>query len=392
MSISRVGPLVFRGIEVAGYTLLDKLFHKPVTSLAEVPADVSKLTPQWLTAALCGDVPGAEVTDVEVIRGDQGSTTRDRITVSYNDRGTEAGLPTKVFTKSSPRFTGRLGAGLTNVVEAEAGFYRDMRPRLDLNAPLAYYVAFDDKRLRSMFLLEDVVATRGAKCGDPTTIVVDKSMAESMVANLAALHGQCWEHPALKQQPWLTTTLGVQLKMADTIGFEKRTLLGLERSRELVPQELIARKGELWPGLMKALCRNVSGPTTLVHSDTHLGNWYQDDAGNMGLLDWQCLGIGGWALDLSYALGSALTIDDRRAWEDDLLALYLAELAKRNGEPPPFERARSEYRNQTLHGLVFWLYTIAGGPLQPPMQLKPVSRANVERLAQAVVDHGSLDI
>ena len=392
MSISRVARLATRGAELAGYTVLDKLFQKPVTSLVDVPSDVRHLTPQWLTAALCGGVPDAEVTNVEVVRGDHGSTTRDRIILSYNDRGNQAELPTTVFTKSSPHFTTRLGTGLTNVVEGEAGFYREMRPRLDVNAPLAYYVAFDEKRLRSMFLLEDVVATRGAKCGDPTTIVVDKSMAESMVTNLAALHGQCWEHPALKQRSWLGTTLGMQMKMADTIGFEKRTLIGLERSCEFVPEELIARKRELWPALMKALSRNVRGPITLLHSDTHLGNWYQDDAGGMGLLDWQCVAVGGWALDLSYALGSALTIDDRRQWEDDLLALYLDELGKRNGAPPPIEKARSEYRNQTLHGLVFWLYTIAGGPLQPPMQLKPVSRTNVERLAQAVADHGSLDI
>jgi hypothetical protein len=39
------------------------------------------------------------------------------------------------------------------------------------------------------------------------------------------------------------------------------------------------------------------------------------------LYDWQGIGAGGWALDLSYALSAGLDIEDRRNWERDLITL-----------------------------------------------------------------------
>jgi hypothetical protein len=42
--------------------------------------------------------------------------------------------------------------------------------------------------------------------------------------------------------------------------------------------------------------------------------------------------------------------------------------------------------------MVFWLYTIGSGALQPDMQPYDISRVNVTRLVHATVDHESLDV
>ena len=55
----------------------------------------------------------------------------------------------------------------------------------------------------------------------------------------------------------------------------------------------------------------------------------RDGDGRMGLCDWQCVSAGHWSLDVAYALTTLLTIEDRRAWERDLLARYL----ERSGAP-----------------------------------------------------------
>jgi Phosphotransferase enzyme family len=377
---------------LGGYSVWDKVTRKQVESLTEVPAKVSQLTPQWLTAALCSGSPGAQVESLEVLGGSSGSTNRDRIKLSYNIAGQSADLPDFIFAKSSPKFTSRLIAGLTGALAGEGGFYRDFRPKVQMNTPQSYYIAHDTKTERSMFLLEDVSRSRGATFGSPVSMYVDRPMAESMVRNLAAYHGAFWEHDMLRSLPWIQSSLDFQMRVDETIGFEKRSLIGVERSREFIPKVFVARRREIWPALMRALSRNNSGPTTLLHSDMHIGNWYQDDQGEMGLYDWQCMTVGGWALDVSYALASALTVEDRRDWERDLLRLYLDALAENGGTAPTFDAAWTEYRHQVLHGLVFWLYTIGAGSLQPDMQPYDISRANVIRLVQATVDHDSLDL
>jgi hypothetical protein len=106
----------------------------------------------------------------------------------------------------------------------------------------------------------------------------------------------------------------------------------------------------------------------------------------MGLYDWQVLNVGTWAMDVAYALASALTIDDRREWERDLLALYLDQLHAAGGPKLDFAEAFFTYRQQVFHGLAFWLYTIGAGRLEPAMQPTQVSLINLERMSTMVVD------
>src|SRR5207253_2275243 len=101
-----------------------------------------------------------------------------------------------------------------------------------------------------------------------------------------------------------------------------------DRAESVLPLELRARKAEVFPAFMRSLAVNSRAPATLLHSDVHLGNWYVTGAGQMGQHDWQRITRGHWALDVSYALASALRIDDRRAWERELLEVYLEQLAK----------------------------------------------------------------
>lgn len=44
-----------------------------------------------------------------------------------------------------------------------------------------------------------------------------------------------------------------------------------------------------------------------------------------------------------------------------------------------------------FHALVFWLYTLGAGSLQPDMQPRDACDANVSRMAQATIDLESLD-
>jgi hypothetical protein len=136
------------------------------TELDTVPASAEQLTPEWLTAALCRTVPGARVTDLALGGGSDGSSARRSVTVAYNDVGASAGLPTAIFTKSTPRFTNRFVLGLTGAAGKRMLFCNECRPAPSINSPIGYYAAVDAGSKRSMILTNDVGRTRGATFGD----------------------------------------------------------------------------------------------------------------------------------------------------------------------------------------------------------------------------------
>jgi aminoglycoside phosphotransferase (APT) family kinase protein len=80
------------------------------------------------------------------------------------------------------------------------------------------------------------------------------------------------------------------------------------------------------------------GPTD-VHGDPHIGNTYLLPSGEVGFLDWQVARRGNWSLDLGYFLQGALTLEDRRRSERDLLAEYRDSLGLPADELPSAERS-----------------------------------------------------
>jgi hypothetical protein len=259
-------------------------------------------------------------------------------------------------------------------------------------APVGYYGAADPASCRAVVLLEDLARTRDAQFGGPEDRHVTRSMAESMARELAAYHGAMWQSPRFSGDlSWLPNSLAWQEHTNSVMGFEQRSLIGVDRAADISAPGFTERRSEMWPAFMRSLALNLSGPQTLLHQDLHAGNWYSTPDGEMGLYDWHCIARGGWALDFTYAFMSGLTVEDRRAWERELVEYYLERLRAAGVDAPPFERAWLQYRQQAFHGLFFWLITIGAGRMQPDMQPVEISRANLARMTQAVMDLDSFE-
>src|SRR5271166_6012076 len=95
-------PLV--AVKLAANVIRERLLPGRVTSLKDVPPSADALTNEWLTAALCGEVARAAVVDFEVVGGSDGTSSRRALRVDYNAAGHQAGLPTRLFTKSASSF------------------------------------------------------------------------------------------------------------------------------------------------------------------------------------------------------------------------------------------------------------------------------------------------
>lgn len=361
---------------------------------AVVPPSARAVTPQWLTGVLCRDVPGAMVIDVEAGEGHNGTSARLPLRVVYNSVGQAAGLPTSLFTKATSTFTSRLLMGVTEIVEGEAIFYNRARPTLDLRSPRAFYAGYDPHTYRSLLLLEDL-GPQGWTFPAPMTNTVTRRDAETMVEQLATYHGGLWDSPRLCAGGDLAGLRGATAwqEKLNPISYRKRTLVGLERARHVVPDEVYARRGGMHDAFMRALHLHDLAPQTLLHQDVHLGNWLRDPDGAMGLYDWQCVARGNWALDVSYALSVALPIEDRRAWEADLLRHYLDRLRAHGvAEPPSFDEAMLAYRRQPLHALTLALFSIGGTRFENKLQPQGYMMWAIERIARFVADMETFDV
>jgi Phosphotransferase enzyme family len=392
VTVAAKAELTRAAARITGHHLRDRLAGAGPAAVGEVPSSPSALSAEWLSDALCAGQPGARVLDFEIGVGSDGTSARRPLRVRYNDAGRLAGLPTQLYTKSAPSLMTRLFCGLNNLMVGETEFYLRIRPELDIETPVSLHGVYDLRTCRSLLILEDIAATRGATFGDPTVTHVDRGNAERMVDLMATYHGALWEDPRLDGEfSWLMRSEDFQLRLNDMMGFRRMFQNGLKRARDIMPAALVAREDDMWTALTASLRHRARGPQTFLHQDVHARNWYFTGDGRIGLYDWQGCAKGLWAVDVAYALSCGLEPEDRRAWERDLLARYLDRLGSAGGEPPSFDEAWLAYRRQMVHGLAFWLATIGVTRMQPELQPREVCVAHIRRMSRAVGDLDTLD-
>ena len=384
-AVTEIGSAVARTSAAIVY---EKIARPRPTTLDQVPPSPAALTTEWLTAALCSGAPGARVERFTLGPKNNGTSARRTLEVTYNAAGSRAGLPVHLFTKSSPTLLTRLVTSTANLLPAEHAFYSAIRPQLDIEAPTGYHAAWDPKSNRSLFIIDDVTRTRGAKTDTILTRHFTREQAEDAVDLLATLHATYWDQPGLARRfDWLMDPYSWQLRLHKLMMMDRNAVVGFYRSEHVMPREIFSRKDDFIEALLRSRRISADGPRTIVHSDVHAGNWYLTGDGRVGLFDWQCMLHGFGAQDIAYALIGNLTIEHRRAWERELVELYRERLGEHGAtNVPDSETLWLRYRQMVPHAMFMWLGTIGSNKMQPQMQKPEISLANIERSAQACAD------
>ena len=376
---------------VAVSAMSDRYRAPTARTVDDVPARIDDITPGWLTEVLQRALPGAEVDAVSYDGVSSGTSVRARLHLRYatdhDDR------PATMFAKSTPTFTTRIANGLSGTAPTEAGFYRELRPQLALEAPLGYHGAFDDRSWRSIQLIEDLVASKGASFCSPAHAIT-AAEAEQVVRQLAALHAQGMNLPgvATGRPAWLRTYPEWWERSLRVVGVKRSHLRGVAAAVDngVLPAALRGRGPDLWEGFLRSVQAHRTLPTTLLHGDVHLGNWYVTGDGAMGLCDWQCVSVGHWSRDLAYALATTLDVEQRRTTDRELVEGYLDGLRQGGAPPVEFAEAWQLYRRQLLGALVMWTPTYRPPPFLPDMQPVEVTEEMLRRIGTAIVDLDAL--
>lgn len=381
-----------RVVTVGGHCLWEQLTHPKAVRASDVPGSAEAITPEWLTAVLCVNIPGAMVLDCSLTGGSSGTSERQGLALVLNEEARQGGIPARLFTKSTKSYRQRLTLGLVGIIGGEIGFYPQVRPQLDVEAARGYYACLDASSWRSMILIEDIAESKGAKFISTETRIT-RPMMEDLLSNMAKWHGRFWNSPQFSGPlNWLRTPADWLNTINRFISHKDRCVLGIKMSEAVIPPALLGRTDELFDAMVQSFEKDRSGPQTFLHGDPHVGQTYITREGTMGYADWQIVMRGGWAYDYAYALTSALTVEDRRAWEQDLLRFYLDRLQSAGGQPPVFDDAWLHYRRNTFYAYFCWLSTIAGSAkgTTPDMQPRKVSLDIIHRTANAIEDLDSL--
>ncbi|MFE3446072.1 phosphotransferase [Nocardia sp. NPDC059180] len=373
-------------VKLGGHVLAERLFRR---ADREIPMKTNEVDAAWLTAVLASGHPGAEVESYDIADASSGTTSRWKATVRYNEAGRRARLPEHLFAKTTLTFTQRLTQYLAHALPGEPGFFQHLRPELDIEAPYGYLGTADVRTGRSITLLEDVAVTRQARFCTPLERIT-REQIQDLLANMARWHGHYWESPELTRD-WLKTP-GAHFRNFDRLlGMKKRAIVGLRRAPELVPESLPPVQDELYEACARSLQIAEQAPHTLLHGDPHIGNAYVCSDNSMGFTDWQLVMRGSWAFDVAYTITSGLEVDDRRAWEIDLIAFYIDRLHAAGGPALTFDSAWLAYRQQCLYPYFAWMITIGRGALMPEFQPADICRAIVHRTATAIMDLDALE-
>lgn len=325
------------------------------------PTSTDGITPAYINGLLTEAGHGAPAEAVTIVDaktyGEQMVSTAGRVVVDVRYApGTPATLPSRLVIKLTRAVDKIMAPFYAN----EVAFYRGIRPELELEAPRCFGGAFDPETTYFGLLLEDLTE-RGATFPN-VTVRTSSDDVRPLLDTLAALHARYWQSPRFSGDlGWVETHVSgdVAHLMNNLAPFHIAQEVETENFKREMVQRLRTSAPELLAGVQAVQQHQSRLPQTLLHGDTHIGNTYRLPDGSAGLLDWQLMVRGHHMHDVNYFITTALSIEDRRNHERELLAYYLDRLAAQGAaDVPTFEDSWREYRRTLVWGVyIGWLTT-----------------------------------
>lgn len=280
-----------------------------------IPRNPDDVTADWLSGVLGTEVRTIELNPIGT--GQTGATYR--ISVGYSD---EVGLPASFAIKLPSQDDGvrdRVAIGY----RSEHAFYRDVADLVSIPVPHSYYCEIEDEGAEFALLLADMAP---AEQGDQ---IAGCSAGDALLAvrALAGLHAPSWCDPKWTDFPGIAMPrpdedmafgMGEVAKMASAITLEKLGARMTAADRDTMEAALSV----VTPWLLAEPDRFA-----LLHGDYRLDNMLFDPGHTeITIVDWQTLGSGLPARDLSYFTATSLDPDIRARVEDQLVDAYHGRL------------------------------------------------------------------
>lgn len=333
-------------------------------STRALPRTADRLDAAFLTRLL-----GMPVETVTVLGGDAGTSSRARL------RLTGVGVPTTVFVKlpaetAATRLMGELG----RLGETEVRFYSRLSGELT-GVPICYGAEFDGMTGRYVLVLEDLPAD---ECEFLDTLhPLPPDRASLLVELLARVHATFWN----RVPDWVYSASG------DDTSLLTGSLLKVSSRRIAERTDIPVGVGRFIDENYRAVAEATdAGEHTVMHGDAHPGNVYFR-SGAAGLLDWQAVRRGHPSRELAYTLVTAMSTEERRTHQRDLLDTYRDALRAAGGPELDRDGLWLRYRQAAQYAYAAPLITAGMGG----MQNESIALEGVRRGVAAIEDLDTVD-
>lgn len=337
--------------------------------LARHPDD---LTVAWAQGVVDQHDAGTVVANVDVVAVDIGTTTRVSVAVEHNGPDT---LPSRWFVKlPSLAWRARVITALPRLLQTEVRFYNELAEAIPLSKPVC--LAAQSRFGRgSTLVLADVAEFDGVPSAASDTLTFEQ--AALVVDQLAGNHARFWNN--VHMDPKYRWLAGPVRMLEDFLGTALAVPLmkrGLRLAGTHIPVALHAPAIHYARHRRAAMRFLTDAAKTLVHHDCHPGNLFWDkNRSKVGFLDWQLVRIGEGVSDIAYFLATALSTENRGAYEVELLAQYARALADNGVTDVDGALLMQRYRAHLVYAFEAMVVTLAvGGMMKLDCNLELIRR------------------
>lgn len=354
--------------------------HGTVTAAISIPGKPAEVTASWLSTVLGAEVRTVETTPIGT--GQTGATYR--VSVTYDD---ENGSLPGTFAIKLPSQDDTVRDRVSMGYRSEHAFYTNVAAHVQIPVPHCHHCEIAGDGTDFVLLLADMApAVQGDQIAGCTA-----AEATLAVRALAGLHGPTWRDPQWadfpgiampKPEPDSAKGFGDIARMAADITLDKLGDRMTAENRETVRTAMSV----VTPWLLTEPDRFA-----VLHGDYRLDNMLFDpDRTRITVVDWQTLGAGLPARDLSYFTATSLLPEVRAAVEKDLVDEYHRTLLDHGVSDYDRETCWQDYRLGMLQaplltvlGCAFATSTERGDDMMVVM---------AERGAAAIRELGTLDL
>lgn len=218
------------------------------------------------------------------------------------------------------------GAALGNYVR-EVKFYQLLQPRARITTPICYFAEVDETTHDFVILMENLAPAEQGDQLDGASL----DQTRLAVIEAAKMSAAFWNDETLDTYAWVNESQEAPVVLTQELSSGLWAGFCARYANRMTP--LARQIGDGASANIDAYLEYRKGNKSLIHCDYRPDNMmFQTPAGGapITVLDWQSFAYGPPAADIGYFIAGAIDAETRRANEDELLALYIAELARQN--------------------------------------------------------------
>lgn len=293
------------------------------------------------------------------------SSNCNNVVVSIEQAG-KAVLPDSLFIKLPlPSLTTRWFFSIIGSWKLESYFFKHVAHNVPLRTPITY--ATHSPRSRFCLIQENLLQDPSVELFTNPDMMAGPSLdlVKRCLDAFARLHAHHYDLTAdereailpLDHHPFLSPTMRMISQTLNKRGLEPC----LKKLPGRIPESVIQSYRKTQHHWDELLDYWFSGQLSLLHGDSHLGNFFIS-GDEMGMLDFQAVHWGKGIRDVQYFLIDSLPADILAANEQALVHYYV-ERRSHYGTDIDFDQTWQEYRSFSYHTLMTIVVSIGFGAL-----------------------------